>query len=185
MEDKVTITVADTINPTITCIANQLVTLTFGQTEYTVVGTEFDPTASDDNCNVASIENDFNSTGTLDAATLPIGITTITWTVTDDNGNTIDCSLDVQVDAYVGINTISENGIEIYPNPATNKLTISNVQLTIKKIEVLDITGKVVKQLTIKQSNILTIEIKDLKQGVYFIKLTTINSANVLRFVKE
>jgi hypothetical protein len=173
--EQVTITVVDTINPTITCLANQVVRLTSGQTEYTVSGTEFDPTATDDNCGVASTENDYNSTATLDAATLPIGTTTITWTIVDDSGNEETCIFDVQVDANVGINTISENAFEIYPNPAKDFIIIaSKEKQSIKSIEVIDITGKVVLNvIASKAKQFATINVSALKEGIYFINLVS------------
>jgi len=93
---------------------------------YTVSGTEFDPTATNDNCGVANVINGFNSTSTLAGATLPEGTTPITWTVTDNAGNTATCSFDVIVDTYVGIADLSAKGISIYPNPTSGKLTIDN-----------------------------------------------------------
>lgn len=184
----VVITVLDNTNPTISCPTNSIVVANQSG-EYTVQGTEFAPAATDDNCGVASTVNDVNSSATLDGETLAVGTHTITWTVTDDNGNTTDCSFDVQVDAYTGINnTISENGISLYPNPAENnlQLVISNVQLSIKDIEILDITGKVCKtNITVRNNNLLTIDVSKLRQGVYFVKLTTNNTNEILRFIKE
>lgn len=47
------------------------------------------PVITDDNCSVASVVNDYN--GTSDATdTYPVGVTTVTWTVTDQSGNSSD-----------------------------------------------------------------------------------------------
>ena len=44
------------------------------------------PVITDDNCSVVSVVNDYN--GTADASdTYPVGVTTVTWTVTDQSGN--------------------------------------------------------------------------------------------------
>jgi len=67
----------------------------------------------------------------------------------------------------------TNNSFSIYPNPANNQLTIDNGQLTIKNIQILDVTGKVVKQI-VMSSELKTstrIQIKDLEKGVYFVKL--------------
>ncbi len=172
--------VADIIDPTVTCVADQTIEIAQGETFYTVNGTEFDPTAYD-NCTVASINNDFNNTATLANAELPIGVTTITWTVTDEAENTATCSNDVTVTVASGLNDVTqEYGIIIYPNPATNQLTIDNGQLTIKNIAILDITGKAIKQWTINNSQ-FTIDMSDLNNGIYFIKVNN----QVFKFVKE
>ncbi|WP_417444115.1 HYR domain-containing protein [Joostella sp.] len=91
-----TVTVTDDENPTISCVGDQNKTADAGECFYTVVGVEFDPTATNDNCGIASVTNDFNSLSTLDGAQIPDG-TVITWTVTDNVGNTEDCSFTVTV----------------------------------------------------------------------------------------
>jgi hypothetical protein len=185
--EQVTITVVDTINPTLTCVANQIVTAASNH-YYTVVGNEFDPTSSNDNCGVASIVNNYNNTNTLAGDSIPEGTTTITWIVTDNSGNIDSCSFDVQVDIFVGINTISQNETKIYPSPAHNYIVIANkAKQSIQNLEVLDITGKLVltslQEGTTEQSQ--QIDISNLKPGIYFIKLTTNNTTKVLRFIKK
>jgi hypothetical protein len=90
------VTVVDAQNPTISCVGNQTKSADAGECYYTVSGTEFNPTATDDNCGVASVSNDFNSTSTLAGAEIPDG-TTIIWTVTDTSSNTKTCSFTVTV----------------------------------------------------------------------------------------
>ncbi|MBK9337223.1 MAG: choice-of-anchor D domain-containing protein [Lewinellaceae bacterium] len=83
-----TVTVTDNEPPTITCPTGGPFARNAdpGSCQYTVQGTEFDPTAFGDNCPGATITNDFNNTAILAGAVLPAGGTTITWTVTDDTG---------------------------------------------------------------------------------------------------
>ena len=88
-----TVTVEDSVAPTITCAADQTQNLDAGlcTAAVTVVG----PTISD-NCSIASITNDFNSTA--DASDdYPLGTTTVTWTLTDGSGNTATCTQDIVV----------------------------------------------------------------------------------------
>ena len=54
------------------------------------------PSATADNCGVATVINDYNGTASADD-TYPVGTTTVTWTVTDVNGNTNTCTQDVTV----------------------------------------------------------------------------------------
>jgi hypothetical protein len=67
-----------------------------GSATYTVVGTEFDPASSTDNCGVTITTNDFNGLATLAGAQIPDG-TTIQWTVQDAAGNSDNCSFTVTV----------------------------------------------------------------------------------------
>ena len=95
-----TVTVTDNIAPTITCPAGSPIARNTdaGQCDYTVTGAEFDPTAFDDNCTIATISNDINNTSTLAGTDLPKGTTTITWTVTDaTNVNSTSCQVTVVV----------------------------------------------------------------------------------------
>ena len=88
-----TVTVEDSVAPTITCAADQTQSADSGlcTAAVTVVG----PTISD-NCSIASITNDFNSTA--DASDdYPVGTTTVTWTLTDGSGNTSTCTQDIVV----------------------------------------------------------------------------------------
>lgn len=60
-------------------------------------------------------------------------------------------------------------GIGIYPNPATNRLTIQNNEnIKISSITIMDATGKLIKQYNSSKSHI---DISDIEQGVYFVKL--------------
>jgi hypothetical protein len=86
----------DITPPSVTCIADPTRNADAGQCYYTVVGTEFDPTGSSDNCGVVSVTNDFNGLATLAGAQIPDG-TVVTWTATDGSLNTGNCSFTVTV----------------------------------------------------------------------------------------
>ncbi len=91
------------------------------------------------------------------------------------------------------INNISENIISdfrIYPNPASKSLTLTlskgeGIASQIKGYSITDIYGRIVKQLTINQSNNLTIEVEDLIKGIYFLKIQTENGFVVKKFMKN
>ena len=94
----ITITVIDDEDPTITCPSGSPFSRIVDEDKgyYTAQGTEFDPTYSD-NCDV-TVTNDFNNSSSLAGATLPVGTTTITWTVTDDSNNSVSCQIEVTVE---------------------------------------------------------------------------------------
>jgi len=88
-----TVTIEDNENPTIFCAANQNQSADEGLNTATVTVT---PPATNDNCGVASVVNNFN--GTADASgTYTLGITKIIWTVTDIHGNTNTCDQDITI----------------------------------------------------------------------------------------
>ena len=90
----------------------------------------------------------------------------------------------------VSVHTISaiENKIKVFPNPATNFLTVQyNLQNNaLVKIELFDVIGKSAKMLLPPtQQNIDTHKnswhIDDLKSGLYFIKLTINGAENIIK----
>ncbi|RLA68912.1 MAG: hypothetical protein DRG30_10720, partial [Epsilonproteobacteria bacterium] len=87
------VTVNDSEDPTITCPSDVNQTADPGVCQAAVTITV---PATDDNCGVASVVNDFN--GTVDASdTYPVGTTTVTYTVTDIHDNSTQCSFDVTI----------------------------------------------------------------------------------------
>ncbi|MEM0519648.1 HYR domain-containing protein, partial [Aequorivita flava] len=90
------VTVEDNEAPVITCVANDSRNTDPGVCTYTVVGTEFDATFTD-NCTGGTITNDYNGTATLAGEIFPSGTTTVVWTANDGNGQTATCSTDITV----------------------------------------------------------------------------------------
>ncbi|WP_194073286.1 HYR domain-containing protein, partial [Synechocystis sp. LEGE 06083] len=82
-----TVTVTDAELPTIVCAANVNTVADAGSCFATVV---LSAPVTADNCGVASVTNNA-------PAQFPIGTTTVTWTVTDNNGNTATCQQTVTV----------------------------------------------------------------------------------------
>jgi len=103
------VVVTDNQNPTITAPATVNVNADNGSCAATNV-TLGDATTAD-NCGVASVTNDA-------PASYPVGTTTVTWTVTDVNGNTATATQDVVVTdnqnptitAPATVNTVADNG---------------------------------------------------------------------------
>ncbi len=93
---KITVDV-DTDAPTFTCPTGvQRFDTDPGVCEWTMQGTGLDPMNIMDDHDYTST-NDYNNSNTLMGATFPRGRTTVTWTVTDDCGNSATCSYDVRV----------------------------------------------------------------------------------------
>ena len=183
-----TVIVADTTAPTITCAGNQTVDADQTHT-YTVSGTEFDPVSTNDNCNVHSVYNDFNSASTLAGASLPEGTTTITWHVTDDAGNESTCSFDVTVNAYLSVTNLLQKGISIYPNPVNRMLIVDfsspSGQEKIKTIKISDITGKIIRRYPVAGKQTLQMDLSALSKDVYFIYIETNRGNYVGKIIKK
>jgi hypothetical protein len=69
--------------------------------------------------------------------------------------------------ATTDINKVQKNiTTKIYPNPATNFINVI-ADININKIEITDISGKIVKQIFVDKNKNENIEIKNLKNGIY------------------
>lgn len=96
------ITVEDNELPEISCTGSQSVYVDIAQCNYTKIGTSWDPTVSD-NCGIQTVLADLSGAttesqlATLSGVDFQTGITTVLWTVTDVNGNTVTCSFTVEV----------------------------------------------------------------------------------------
>ena len=181
--NEAVLTVEDNTNPEITCVGNQEVD-TNETNYYTVQGTEFDPIEISDNCGVDNVKNDFNNQSTLDGAQIPEGTTTIVWTITDNAGNTTNCSFDIVVNDYVGVETIKEAGITIDPNPTTGVVNFEFADNTIQKISISDITGKqIIEKTEIKQNE--SIDLSAYEDGIYIISIQTDKEKITQKIIKE
>lgn len=75
-----------------------------------------------------------------------------------------------------------KEALQIYPNPFTDIITISDVR-TLKSITVLDLTGRVVKTILKPESKI---NLSELKTGMYLINMTDKNgSSQAVKMLKK
>ena len=100
------------------------------------------------------------------------------------NGNTTNAYTPIVITTCtLGIQDAVENSaLKIYPNPVQNQLTIFANRLEISSLTIIDATGKVVfKQL----GNLDSIDTSKLSSGIYFLKINSINTSKVLKFIKQ
>lgn len=76
----------------------------------------------------------------------------------------------------------TQPNIDIIPNPVVNELTIENKGLDINKIEVVDLTGKIIK---VFNQNTNTIDVSELSVGVYFVNMHVNDKVISKKFIKQ
>jgi YVTN family beta-propeller protein len=83
--------------------------------------------------------------------------------------------------------SIDASSISIYPNPATNQLTIhtSSFQNEALTVSVMNVLGETMQEEKIKWSSDIRVNIKNLAAGIYFLEMKSENGSVVKRFVKE
>ena len=83
----------------------------------------------------------------------------------------------------VGVNEYSNNNqIAVYPNPVKNQLIIIHGELKMETINIIDVTGKLLKTV-IPTTN--TIDVSDLGRGMYFLQIQTENEIATSKFLKR
>lgn len=188
--DPVTLTASNSMN--------------YGWNNSVVDGTPFSPTATSnyivtaDSAGCISIdsltvtvnqltESSINETAT-DTYTSPSGIVYDSTGVYNDTiPNAMQCDSVITINLtmeYTGINEYNSSLISLFPNPASNKITINGLNdLTdITKIEITSITGAIVRKENITNS---VIDISMLNSGMYLLFISHENGFEKISFLKE
>jgi polyhydroxybutyrate depolymerase len=71
--------------------------------------------------------------------------------------------------------------VKMYPNPVSSQLTI-DTELKISEIKIVDITNKTIRVI---KENINVVNVADLTNGIYFIKLITADRTITKKFIKQ
>lgn len=106
-------------------------------------------------------------------------------TADDDPGHLVEAGFDkfeIIEGNPVGVNGIEVNDeVKVQPNPFTNLLTITFANDNQRRVELIDITGKVIDSYLVNK-NVLTLT-KDYPKGVYFVKVFENNKLDTVKKV--
>jgi len=83
-----------------------------------------------------------------------------------------------------GVESISNNGVLIYPNPTNDYLNITGDFGNEIQVEISDISGKVIRLLSSSDS-ITRINVQGMSAGVYFIRITDGDKSVVKKIIKQ
>lgn len=99
--------------------------------------------------------------------------------------NSSDSLYQIDIDYFAsGVNNLTptQNELTIYPNPASNEITIISEQIVINNINIININGKSVKSFN---QNKRKINVADLANGIYFIQFYTDEKIINKKFIKQ
>lgn len=93
---------------------------------------------------------------------------------------------DVSVD-FTGVSVAELAAIEfgMFPNPASDEVSINLGSMTDSSIRVFDLAGKIVFQTEISGSGMQTFDISNLNQGIYLVQVSNNNNSSMKRLAVQ
>ena len=136
----------------------------------------------------------FATIGTVAAETGDAG--SANYTFTDENPATALNYYRIEIvnqdgsTAYSGIRTLelattTTATVNIYPNPTTDRLHITTTCTSAFNILIVDVQGRVMRQVAVASGNTADLTVSDLSRGIYFAEILTTNSKTVTEFLKN
>jgi hypothetical protein len=188
------VTVIDNQKPIIVVPCDKIVVTNFGNNNYTTIGTEFNTVILNDNCSSTPIlsytlsgATSGNGFNTIAGIQLNIGITTVCWAATDGSGNSVSSSFTVTVNQNVITGSFENNNnkqVNIYPNPATHTITITNSKLQNIDLCIYNLAGELLlKRELVNQKN--EIDISFLSTGTFIINVSGMDWTVQKKIIKE
>lgn len=143
------------------------------------------PTNADDMTYTWSVVNGTGS-ASIDANGLLTAITDgtvdVVATANDGSGEAGTVTITIS-NQSLSVNENISSFISIYPNPVQNELFIEVNDVKTTEIMILDYSGRIVKSIPATKVN--SIDVSDLKQGGYVLKVFTDNGLSINRFIKQ
>ena len=133
-----------------------------------------DPILTADQMTEAGLEGSFELCYTFEIHAAPGSSTT-----DPDMSNNQSCITINRGEVAISENVVSE--VSIYPNPATSVLNVSAAGYN--QVEIINMFGQVVYSNSI--SNNAQINVSDLNDGVYFVRLSGANGTTTQKFIKK
>jgi Secretion system C-terminal sorting domain len=124
------------------------------------------------------------SNGVFSPATAGNGTHTITYTYTDPNGCDAIVTDVITVNACVGVQENNAISTNVYPNPFGTQFTVEMSTSSQYNIQVVSVLGQEVMNETIN-GNKLVINSENWDAGVYFMTITSGNTQEIIRVVKQ
>ncbi|WP_028121539.1 T9SS-dependent choice-of-anchor J family protein [Epilithonimonas tenax] len=100
---------------------------------------------------------------------------------TDQDFISID-DVTVKATSLLAISDVAKKSVSIYPNPTTEILNV-NVNSKINSADIYDFSGKLVRNVTVSADN--KVNVKDLKNGTYVLRVNTEAGSTSHKFIKK
>ncbi|MFN6037513.1 MAG: VPS10 domain-containing protein, partial [Bacteroidota bacterium] len=116
----------------------------------------------------------------------PISTQTYTLTGTDANGCSNTATITVTVNPCLGADNISiSNEIKVFPNPATDRLTLEMATLNGNKlVNIMDVTGRLIEKFN-TTANTYQLNLKSFAEGNYFLMIYHQEKVYQIKFIVQ
>lgn len=92
--------------------------------------------------------------------------------------------IDVQDCDYLSVGVQQLESVLIYPNPTNNNINIKGIADGEYKIAIIDLSGRIVQPTRTYSAN-TTLNLSNIQNGIYFVRVTKDNSEKIFRIVKQ
>ncbi len=76
-------------------------------------------------------------------------------------------TISIVISSFVGVDEKFEKYVEVFPNPATDNISIKNISNTVRKVDLLNINGYILSSEIIEREQIKILDVSMLKPGIY------------------
>ena len=93
----------------------------------------------------------------------------------------------IQISTTGGLSENPLDAISVYPNPTENELFVDlkNIAADVKRIEVIDLSGKVLQIISAQEGSVMKMNTSNLAQGMYQLRILSDDYSVTKRFVKK
>jgi hypothetical protein len=180
---EVTVTVVDEIKPTLKTKSTYTIKLDV-EGKATLKWEDIDE-GSSDNCSITERKLSKTEFTRTDG-----GDNKVTYTITDTGGNTSSIEITVRVDIVLSVPERSNQGnsIKAYPNPVNDYLYLEFADgissSGIRGSSLVDASGRVLGEIKLEKgaAGQLGFSTRDLKTGMYFLRLSTRDTLHLIKF---
>lgn len=117
-----------------------------------------------------------------------LGTFDITITAMDDAGNESDHEFQVRVEEALSVNDVTTlSSIRLYPNPASDFITLSNPQnIQLRTIQLFDLTGRLIQKINVSEVlSEIQIDVSALHSASYILLISSEEASITKQLIKE
>lgn len=92
---------------------------------------------------------------------------------------------EVKVEAPLSVDNFEANNFSLYPNPAKESFILETNTSLMSAIQITDINGRIVKNMNLSGVSNTSVDVSDLKSGMYFVSVQTDTGSGTTKFVKN